>query len=117
MSFSQYNSSLTLEGLQTKPEGQYLERKGRDTKPTKIAHELIGMLNAGGGTLVYGIADDGVIEDLQQEGLLTDTSPNLDRHRKLVHEWIQPPAKIELEEIYLPDGQLILLFHVEPDYA
>jgi ATP-dependent DNA helicase RecG len=116
MSFSQYNSSLTLEGLQTKPEGQYLERKGRDTKPTKIAHELIGMLNAGGGTLVYGIADDGVIEDLQQEGLLTDTSPNLDRHRKLVHEWIQPPAKIELEEIYLPDGQLILLFHVEPDY-
>ena len=116
MPFSQYNPSLTLEGLQTKPEGKYLERKGRDTKPTKIAHELIGMLNAGGGTLVYGIADDGVIEDLQQEGLLTDTSPNLDRHRKLVHEWIKPPAKIELEEIYLPDGQLILLFHVEPDY-
>ena len=116
MPLSNHNSALTLEALQTKPEGQYLERKGRDTKPTKIAHELIGMLNAGGGTLVYGIADDGVIEDLEQDGLLADPAPSLDRYRKLAHEFIQPPANIRLEEVYLPDGQLIFLFHVEPDY-
>ncbi len=111
MALSEYNSSLTLEGLQTKPERQYLERKGRDQKATKIANELIGMLNAGGGTLVYGMADDGTVEDLQ-----TLPPRELDAYRKLLHEFIQPPANIELEEIFLPDGQLIFLFHVEPDY-
>ena len=68
MSFSQYNSKLTLEDIRTKPENQYLERKGRDTRATKIANELIGMLNAGGGTLVYGVANDGAIEDLAHVG-------------------------------------------------
>ncbi len=64
MSFSQHNSSLTAEAIRLKPENAYLERKGRDVKASKIANELIGMLNAGGGTLVYGIADDGTVEDL-----------------------------------------------------
>jgi ATP-dependent DNA helicase RecG len=41
MSFSNYNSKLTLDDLRFKPEHQYLERKGRDTKATKIANELI----------------------------------------------------------------------------
>lgn len=111
MAFSEHNSSLTLEGLQTKSEGQYLERKGRNIKPTKIANELIGMLNADGGTLVYGIAEDGTIEDLS-----TLASRELDTYRKLVHEFIHPPANIDLEEIYLPNGLLIFLFHVEADH-
>lgn len=111
MTLSKHNSALTLEGVQIKPEGQYLERKGRDTKPTKIADELIGMLNADGGTLVYEIADVGTIENLN-----VLTSRNLDAYRKLVHDFIHPPANIELEEIYLPNNNLIFLFHVEPDY-
>ena len=111
MAFSEHNSSLTLEGLQTKPEGQYLERKGRATKPAKIANELIGMLNADGGVLAYGIADDGAIEDLNAL-----SSTELDACRKIVHDLIRPPANIELEEIYLSDGQLIFLFHVEPNH-
>ncbi|CAA6690440.1 MULTISPECIES: ATP-binding protein [unclassified Lentimonas] len=111
MSFSNYNSALTLEGLQTKPEGQYLERKGRDTKSSKIANELIGMLNAGGGTLVYGMHDSGAVEDLNV------LSPReLDEYRKLVHDFIHPPANIELEELLLTDGTLIFLFHVDHDY-
>lgn len=111
MAFSEYNSALTLKGLKTKPENQYLERKSRDTKASKIANELIGMLNAGGGTLVCGIADDGSIEDLNM------LAPReLEAVRKLVHDFIKPPANIDIEEIFLPDGQLIFLFHVEPDY-
>ena len=117
MSFSKYNSKLTLEDLQHKPEGQYFERKGRDTKPTKIANELIGMLNAGGGTLVYGISNDGEIEDLSHIGGLLPAEPaNLDAYRKLVHDFIAPPANITLEEVYLEDGWLIFLYHVDPDY-
>ncbi|TVP79577.1 MAG: ATPase [Puniceicoccaceae bacterium] len=116
MALSRYHPALTEEGLRTNPESHYFERKGRDTKPGKIANELIGMLNAGGGTLVYGIADDGVVEDLQEGSLLPDTPLDLDRYRKLVHEFIVPPANIELEEIYLPCGALIFLYHVEQDY-
>lgn len=111
MAFSKYNSSLTLEALQNKPEGQYLERKGRDTKPAKIANELIGMLNANGGTLVFGISDAGVVEDLLQlpERKLNDT-------RRIVHDLIEPPTCIDIEEVFLKDGSLIFLFHVNPNY-
>lgn len=116
MSFSQYNSKLTPEDLRFKPENQYLERKGRDTKASKIANELIGMLNAGSGTLVYGIAKDGTIEDLAYiGGLLPEEPAKLDNYRKLVHDLIEPPAKIFLEEIYLESGALIFLYHVDQD--
>ncbi len=117
MSFSKYNSKLTLADLQFKPENQYLERKGRDTKATKIANELIGMLNAGGGTLVYGIANDGTIEDLAHVGgLLPEEPTKLDAYRKLTHEFIKPPSNIQLEEVYLESGELIFLYHVDQDY-
>jgi len=116
MPLSRYSSAITEDGLRNNPESQYFERKGRDTKPSKIASELIGLLNAGGGTLVYGIADDGHIEDLQEGSLLKDTAPDLDRYRKLVHEFIKPPANIEVEDVYLKNGELILIYHVEPDY-
>jgi ATP-dependent DNA helicase RecG len=116
MPLSRYSSAITEDGLRNNPESQYFERKGRDTKPTKIADELIGLLNAGGGVLVYGIADDGHIEDLQEGSLLKDTAPELDRYRTLLHEFIKPPANIEVEDVYLENGELVLLYHVEPDY-
>ena len=117
MQLSRYNSAITEEGLRNNAEGQYFERKGRETKPSKIANELIGMLNAGGGILVYGIADDGVVEDLQESGsFMAETAPNLDRYRRLAHEFIKPPAKIELEEVYLSSGELIFIYHVALDY-
>lgn len=117
MAISKYNSSLTLEKLQFGLESKYLERKGRESKATKIANELIGMLNAGGGTLVYGIANDGTIEDLQVVGGLLPAEPaKLDAYRTLVHDFIQPPGNIQLEEIYLKTGELIFIYHVDQDY-
>lgn len=118
MALSAINSQLTEEGIrEKKPEGQYFERKGRDTKPSKIANELIGMLNAGGGVLVYGIANDGTVEDLQQGGgFLSNEAPDLDAYRKLVHDFIHPPANIELEEVFLENGELIFIYHVDQDY-
>ncbi len=52
-SISNIHTIITLEYLQTQKEGQYFERKGLGVKPTKIADELIGMLNADGGVLVF----------------------------------------------------------------
>ena len=55
---SKINSIITKQYLEKQLENQYFERKGlgeKDTKPTKIAEELIGMLNADGGVLAFGI--------------------------------------------------------------
>lgn len=108
---SKINGIITKNYLETQPENQYFERKGlgeRDIKPTKMAEELVGMLNADGGVLAFGVADNGEIQDLNS---LAD---RLDDYRKLVFDFIAPPCRIELEEI-LVDGKLVFLFHVEQD--
>lgn len=108
---STIDSQITLKYLQTQPENQYFERKGlgeKDIKPTKIADELIGMANADGGVLVFGISDKGEIQDLN---ILGD---KLDKYRQLVFDFIAPPCKIKLEEIII-DENLIFIFHVEQD--
>ena len=59
-SVSTINSIITKQYLEKQLENQYFERKGlgeKDTKPTKIAEELIGMLNADGGVLAFGVSD------------------------------------------------------------
>ena len=116
MPISKINTVLTEEYLRHEPEGKFLERKGRNTKHSKIANELIGMLNAGGGVLIYGIADDGAVESLAETDLLPNQSIDLDLYRKLVHDFINPPANIEIEEVYLSDGSLICIYHVEPTF-
>ena len=48
---SERNPIITLDYLKNKEENQYFERKGigeKDTTPTKIAEELLGMLNSDG---------------------------------------------------------------------
>lgn len=62
---SSINTKITEEYLRRQIENQYFERKGlgeKDSKPTKIAEELIGMLNADGGVLVLGVSDYGEID-------------------------------------------------------
>lgn len=110
-SFSQCNSRLTLEGLREDKENTYFERKGRGTKHTKIATEIIGMLNAGGGVIVYGMTDEGTVEDLS-----IVPARKLNDYRRIAHDLIEPPAKVELEEIVLETGELIFLYHIEHDY-
>lgn len=110
-SVSTINTIVTKEYLQTQVENQYFERKGlgeRDIKPTKIAEELIGMLNADGGILAFGVSDAGEIQDLVTLG------DKLDAYRTLTFDFIHPACDIELEEIDV-DGNLVFLFHVEQD--
>lgn len=113
---STINTGLTEDYLRFEQEGKFLERKGRDTKPTHIANELIGMLNSGGGVLVYGITDDGRPESIANTELIQGQAVDIDQYLKIVHDFIKPPANIEIEEIYLSGGELIIIYHVEPTF-
>jgi ATP-dependent DNA helicase RecG len=109
--FSIHNSRLTLEGICKDVEHQYYERKGRDTKVSKLANEIIGMLNASGGVISFGISESGELEDLNQLA-----PEKLDAFRKLINDYIHPPANVVLEEITLTNGELVFLYHVEQDH-
>lgn len=111
---SKINPAATLAYITKFPENQYLERKGIEEaglKPTKLANELIGMLNADGGMLVLGVSDSGDVQNL-------DTLPpeKLNQYRQVLHDLVQPPANACIEEIRLPNGSLIFLYHLEQDY-
>lgn len=108
---SKIDSSITMKDLLSKLEDQYFEVKGSKTKHTKLANEIIAMLNADGGLLVFGISKKREIEDLN----LLDNEV-LDHYRKIVFDYIKPPANVELEEIILPSGKLIFLYHISQDY-
>lgn len=110
---SQIDTSLELNYLQYHTENQYLERKGlyeQHIAPARIANELIGMLNAGGGVLVFGIADNGDITDLS-----TLDEVMLNRYRLVCNDLVRPPANIQLEEVILPTRELIFIYHVSLD--
>ncbi len=111
MVISEYNSQVTLEFLTKKRENQYFERKGlydNDIKPTKIANELIGMLNADGGVLAFGVSDAGEIQDLNILG------EKLSDYRNLFIEFIEPHGNVYLEEVDI-NGNLVFLYHVDQD--
>lgn len=111
MVVSNFNTQITLSFLQTKRENQYFERKGlgeKDISPTKIANELIGMLNADGGVLALGVSNEGEIQDLNTLG------EKLSDYRNLFVEFIVPHGNIKLEEVEI-DGKLIFLYHVDQD--
>lgn len=111
MIVSKINSQITLDFLQKKRENQYFERKGlgdKDITPTKLANELIGMLNADGGVLAFGVSNGGEIQDLKSLG------EKLSDFRNLYVDFIEPYGNIKLEEVYI-EGKQIFLYHVDQD--
>ena len=68
------------------------------------------MLNAGGGVLVLGVADNGDVNDLNQLEVSL-----INNYRTLCNDLINPPANVRLEEIVLNSGELIFLYHVSID--
>ncbi len=112
MIVSKVNPQITLDYLQTKRENQYFERKGlgeKETKPSKIAEEIIGMLNADGGVLALGVSNTGEIQDLSGLG-----EEQLSKYRTLIIDFIEPFGRVELEEV-LMEEKLVFLYHVEQD--
>ena len=109
MNISEHNTIITLDYLQTEFENQYFERKQKEVKTTKVADELIGMLNADGGVLAFGVTDDGEIQDVRELGA------KLDAYRTVCFDLIAPPSNIVLEEVMI-DDKLIFLYHVEQNF-
>lgn len=108
---SEYNSIITVDYLKNQVENQYFERKGIGeelVKPGKIAEEIIGMLNADGGVLVFGVSDKGEIQDLR------DLGDKLNEYRKVVFNYIDPACNVDFEEVIV-EGKLIFLFSIEQD--
>lgn len=114
-SISKFNSRVTLDFLQKTTENQYFERKWiyeeDSVKPAKLANVLISMLNADGGILALWISDSGEIDDLN-----TIDIDLLNRYRSVVHDFIKPACRIQIEEVILATGELILLYHIDQDY-
>ncbi|MCU0326911.1 MAG: putative DNA binding domain-containing protein [Spirosomaceae bacterium] len=111
MVVSKFNTQITIDFLQKKRENQYFERKGlgeKDIVPTKIANELIGMLNADGGVLAFGVSNEGEIQDVNTLG------EKLSDYRNLYVDFIEPHGNIRLEEVDI-EGKLIFLYHVDQD--
>ena len=113
-SISTIDPRMTFDFLKNASEDQYFERKSigiEKLKPTKLANEIIGMLNADGGVIVLGVSDKGVIEDLNAY-----PCDILDGYRKVSFDYIKPPAHVELEEVVLETGELLFFYHIDQDY-
>lgn len=102
---SKIDPNITEDYLLNSKESLYFERKGRDTKRTKIANEIVGMLNADGGVLAVGIEDNGIIDE--GKTFISD----IDGYRKLCKEMIQPTPNIKFEGIKI-NNNTIYLYHV-----
>lgn len=114
MKVSSIDPVATIDYLCNTPEHQYLERKGLgevSLKPSKLANEIIGMLNADGGIIALGISDEGEIEDLNMLN-----SSLLSQYEKVCHNFVTPPARVKLEKMICNDGKLVFLYHISQDY-
>lgn len=114
MSVSEKDSKLTLEYLSFSKEDQYLERKSiteSGLKPSKLADEIIWMLNADGWVIALWITDDWVFQDIK-----TLPTEKINSYRATCFDFIEPSANVCLEEVLLSTWELIFLYHIEQDY-
>ena len=102
---SKIDPNITEDYLLHSKESLYFERKGRGTKTSKIANEIIGMLNADGGVIAVGIEDDGTFDDSK------DFKSNANEYRKICQEMIKPSPHVQIEEIVI-NGNVVYLYHV-----
>lgn len=105
MAVSKIDPNITEDYLLHSKESLYFERKGRDTKRSKIADEIIGMLNADGGVLAVGIEDDGTFNSTKE------FKADANGYRKLCQEMIQPTPHVQIEEVAI-NGNIVYLYHI-----
>lgn len=63
---SKINPILTLDYMCNEKENQFFDRKSAKKAPKEIANHISGFANASGGTLIIGIADNGVVEGFEE---------------------------------------------------
>lgn len=99
-------SSMTprdLKHLIQMGEGTYLEFKKRTPDAKKIAREMAAFANTAGGTILVGVADDGVVTGVQayfeEEYLL----------EKAAYQVCVPPLKISIELVHAIEGDVMVV--------
>jgi ATP-dependent DNA helicase RecG len=102
---SKIDSKLTLEFILNNSESVIFERKWIFKpnwsiwfKPTKVANQIIWMLNADGWVLVIWV-NDWNIQDLNELDNIV-----LNDYKQVVHEFILPPALIQIEEVIISES-------------
>ena len=97
------------------PEGEHLEFKGREAleRPERIAREVVAMLNAAGGQVWVGLAEEqGVARRLEP---IEDPEAQLDRIWDCLAQRIEPkPRSTEVTRHVVPvGGDFVILIAVE----
>lgn len=112
MSFSKYDSKLTLNSLLQTPENQFFDRKSANIKIPKLAEAIVGFANADGGLLAIGI-EDGKLQGVQSQG-----NVKINDFLQCGFEKCFPSVKYQAERIKVTKDNgsedEIILLHVEP---
>ena len=99
-------------------EGPSLEYKrelslvGRDAR-REVLKDLTGMANGGGGTVVFGIAEDPESEDLPASGHPLTEPGAISQLQAIVQDGVRPPLLAEYHSIPWEGGH-VLAVHVIP---
>lgn len=109
-------SKLRLIIENTLGESNELDFKVDIISESKIAKILLSMANSGGGTIIFGIADDGEAVGLQKEGLIDTTDLEKKINAFLPSELKHEPQRIEFrdETFGTLHGKIFYIFHVFP---
>lgn len=112
---SQYDTKITLDYILNQVESVIFERKwifkpNWDIwfKVTKVAEEIIWMLNADWWILILWV-NNWKIQDLN-----TLNNVQLNDYKQIIFDYIKPPTLVKIEEVII-DKKLILIYHIESD--
>lgn len=112
-----FDTVTRLEVLLAQGEGEHTEFKSElpDGDPRTSMKTIAAFANGNGGSLVFGVDDEGSVVGLQGS-----TRQIVDRLTNLISDWVHPAPTCQIERSEL-DGQLVIVVDVargdEPPYA
>ena len=113
MSFSKFDTSITMEYLTKTKENLYFDRKSAKVGNQELANEIASFANANGGVIAIGIKDDGTVEGFNTYGV-----NKLNECQKVVTNYLKPAPNYNIELIdvlnYKNEKDTIVLFHIKP---
>lgn len=96
-----------LKSLVKKGEGRYLEFKKKADHPDKIVREMVAFANSGGGILLLGVDDSGLLSGLRypdEEKFVMEAA---------IAKYARPSIPFQLSSIPVGQGLFVLLYKIE----
>ncbi len=96
-----------VQGLISRGEGPTTEFKRElpHSKPSRVMKSIAAFANAGGGSILFGVEDDGHPLGLT----MRDARVELDRLTQLVSSWVRPRIDFEVELVKVNGASVIIL--------